>query len=192
MSATARARTVAGGGVVTHEGIFLVEQLWSIKRQLVLALIGLAIGGLRGLMQALDRVGIVVYTAMLMQTYYRGLTIHGVLLALLFTFAFSNAFVSLVAIRGFERPLASTFLAQGAFWTMLVGTLLAAYAILTNQATVLFTFYAPLRAGSFSSSAQRCWSSRHCSLRSISCSRAAPGSASIPGNAPRCSVSWVW
>ena len=148
MSATARARTVAGGGVVTHEGIFLVEQLWSIKRQLVLALIGLAIGGLRGLMQALDRVGIVVYTAMLMQTYYRGLTIHGVLLALLFTFAFSNAFVSLVAIRGFERPLASTFLAQGAFWTMLVGTLLAAYAILTNQATVLFTFYAPMRASS--------------------------------------------
>jgi len=76
------------------------------------------------------------------------LTIHGVLLAFLFTFAFSNAFVSLVAIRGFERPLASTFLAQGAFWTMLVGTLLAAYAILTNQATVLFTFYAPLRASS--------------------------------------------
>jgi cytochrome c oxidase subunit 1 len=31
---------------------------------------------------------------------------------------------------------------------MLVGTLLAAYAILTNQATVLFTFYAPLRASS--------------------------------------------
>jgi cytochrome c oxidase subunit 1 len=122
--------------------------LWPIKGQLALALIGLAIGGLMGLMQALDRVGIVIYKAMLMQTYYQGLTIHGVLLAFLFTFAFSNAFVSLVAIRGFERPLASTFLAQGAFWTMLAGTLLAAYAILTNQATVLFTFYAPMRASS--------------------------------------------
>ena len=148
MSATARVRTVAGGGAVTQEGIFLAEQLWPIKGQLALALIGLAIGGLMGLMQALDRVGIVIYKAMLMQTYYQGLTIHGVLLAFLFTFAFSNAFVSLVAIRGFERPLASTFLAQGAFWTMLVGTLLAAYAILTNQATVLFTFYAPMRASS--------------------------------------------
>jgi hypothetical protein len=104
MSATARVRTVAGGGAVTQEGIFLAEQLWPIKGQLALALIGLAIGGLMGLMQALDRVGIVIYKAMLMQTYYQGLTIHGVLLAFLFTFAFSNAFVSLVAIRGFERP----------------------------------------------------------------------------------------
>jgi hypothetical protein len=55
MSATARARTVAGGGAVTHEGIFLAEQLWPIKGQLVLALIGLAISGLMGLMQVLDR-----------------------------------------------------------------------------------------------------------------------------------------
>jgi cytochrome c oxidase subunit 1 len=94
MSAIARARTVSGVGAVTHERIFLAEQLWPIKGQLVLALIGLAIGGLMGLMQALGRVGIVIHEAMLMQTYYQGLTIHGVLLAFLFTFAFSNAFVS--------------------------------------------------------------------------------------------------
>jgi len=99
-------------------------------------------------MQALDRVGIVIYKGLLLQSYYQGLTIHGVLLAFLFTFGFGNAFVSLMAIRGFERPLASTFLVQGAFWTMLVGTVLAAYAILRNQATVLFTFYAPMRASS--------------------------------------------
>jgi len=146
MSATAGARTVAGRGAVTHEGIFLAEQLWPIKGQLVLALVGLAIGGLMGLQQALSRVGIVLHEAMLMQSYYQGLTVHGVLLAFLFMFGFGNAFVSLAAIRGFERPLASSFLLQGAFWTMLAGTLLAGYAILTNQATVLFTFYAPMRA----------------------------------------------
>jgi len=148
MSATARAQAAAGGGAVAREGIFLAEQLWPIKGQLALALIGLALGGLMGLMQALDRVGIVIYKSMLLQSYYQGLTIHGVLLAFLFTFGFGNAFVSLMAIRGFERPLASTFLVQGAFWTMLVGTVLAAYAILRNQATVLFTFYAPMRASS--------------------------------------------
>ena len=146
MSATAGARTVAGRGAVTHEGIFLAEQLWPIKGQLVLALVGLAIGGLMGLQQTLSRVGIVLHEAMLMQSYYQGLTVHGVLLAFLFMFGFGNAFVSLAAIRGFERPLASSFLLQGAFWTMLAGTLLAGYAILTNQATVLFTFYAPMRA----------------------------------------------
>ncbi len=148
MSAAARTQVAAGGGAVAREGIYLAEQLWPIKGQLVLALIGLAVGGLVGLMQALDRVGIVIYKAMFLQSYYQGLTIHGVLLAFLFTFGFGNAFVSLMAIRGFERPLASTFLVQGAFWTMLVGTLLAAYAILRNQATVLFTFYAPMRASS--------------------------------------------
>jgi len=148
MSATARAQAAAGGGAVAREGFFLAEQLWPIKGQLALALIGLALGGLMGLMQALDRVGIVIYKGLLLQSYYQGLTIHGVLLAFLFTFGFGNAFVSLMAIRGFERPLASTFLVQGAFWTMLVGTVLAAYAILRNQATVLFTFYAPMRASS--------------------------------------------
>jgi len=148
MSATARAQAAAGGGAVAREGFFLAEQLWPIKGQLALALIGLALGGLMGLMQALDRVGIVIYKGLLLQSYYQGLTIHGVLLAFLFTFGFGNAFVSLMAIRGFGRPLASTFLVQGAFWTMLVGTVLAAYAILRNQATVLFTFYAPMRASS--------------------------------------------
>lgn len=149
MSATARSQAFAGQGAIAREGIFLAEQLWPIKGQLVLALLGLAVGGIMGLMQALDRVGIIMYKLLFMQSYYQGLTIHAVLLVFLFTFSFSNAFVSLMAIRGFERPLASTFLVQGSFWTMLVGTLLAAYAMFTNQATVLYTFYSPMRASSF-------------------------------------------
>ncbi|MDW7981841.1 MAG: cbb3-type cytochrome c oxidase subunit I [Thermomicrobium sp.] len=148
MSATAQVRAATGGGAIAREGIFLAEQLWPLKGQLALALVGLALGGLMGLMQALDRVGIVIYKALLLQSYYQGLTLHGVLLAFLFTFAFGNAFVSLMAMRGFERPLASTFLVQGAFWTMLAGTVLAGYAMLTNQATVLYTFYTPMRASS--------------------------------------------
>ncbi|MCS7051140.1 MAG: cbb3-type cytochrome c oxidase subunit I, partial [Thermomicrobium sp.] len=129
MSATAQVRAATGGGAIAREGIFLAEQLWPLKGQLALALVGLALGGLMGLMQALDRVGIVIYKALLLQSYYQGLTLHGVLLAFLFTFAFGNAFVSLMAMRGFERPLASTFLVQGAFWTMLAGTVLAGYAM---------------------------------------------------------------
>ncbi|MCM8749090.1 cbb3-type cytochrome c oxidase subunit I [Thermomicrobiaceae bacterium CFH 74404] len=130
------------------ETIYLAEQLWPIRGQLYLGLLGLAVGGYLGLLQALERIGIDLYSAHFLKSYYQGLTIHGVLLAFLFTFAFSNSFLSLTTIRGFERPLASTWLAQGAFWTMLAGTVLAAFAILTNQATVLFTFYAPLKASS--------------------------------------------
>lgn len=130
------------------ESVYLSEQLWPIRGQLYLGLIGLAIGGYLGLLQALERIGIDLYAVHLLKSYYQGLTIHGVLLAFLFTFSFGNSFLSLTTIRGFQRPLASTWLVQGAFWTMLAGTLLAAYALLTNQATVLFTFYSPMRASS--------------------------------------------
>ncbi|GBD17401.1 Cytochrome c oxidase subunit 1 [bacterium HR26] len=146
MSSIAR----AAGVEYTRAGetIYLAEQLWPIRGQLYLGLIGLAIGGYMGLLQALERIGINLYSAHFLRSYYQGLTLHGVLLAFLFTFAFSNSFLSLTTVRGFQRPLASTWLAHGAFWTMLAGTVLAAFAILTNQATVLFTFYAPLKASS--------------------------------------------
>jgi cytochrome c oxidase subunit 1 len=142
------ARTTGVESIGARETIYLAEQLWPIRGQLYLGLIGLAIGGYMGLLQALERIGINLYSAHFLKSYYQVLTIHGVLLAFLFTFSFSNSFLTLTTIRGFQRPLASTWLAHGAFWTMLAGTVLAAVAILTNQATVLFTFYAPLKASS--------------------------------------------
>ncbi|MDI3341753.1 MAG: cbb3-type cytochrome c oxidase subunit I [Sphaerobacter sp.] len=122
------------------------EQLRPIRWQLILGFVGLLIGGYLGLLQALERVGVDLYRASQIKTYYQGLTLHGVLLAFVFTFAFTNAFTQYMTMRGFGRPLASTALVQASFLTALLGVVLAGYAMLTNQASVLFTFYAPMKA----------------------------------------------
>ena len=123
---------------------FPASQLWPIRWQLYLGLLALAVGGLIGLLQALERVAPQVYPTS--SLYYQGLTLHGVLLALVFTFTFAMGFLSLMTMQGFGRPLASTRLHQGAWWLGLTGVLLAGIAMLTNQASVLYTFYAPLQA----------------------------------------------
>ena len=126
--------------------VYLSEQMWPIRWQLYLVFLSLAIGGWMGLGQALERVGVSAETFTGLESYYQGLSIHGVLLALVFTFSFANSLLSLLTIRGFGRPMASTMLLQGAFWTMLAGTVLGAIILLANQATVLFTFYTPMEA----------------------------------------------
>lgn len=132
------------------EGIFTAAHMWPIRWQLYLGYIGLAIGGLIGLLQAWERVdpsgADSAYSALQMNSYYQGLTLHGVLLALVFTFTFCNAFLSLTTMKGFNRPLASQLLSQGTFYVMAAGVVLAGYAMLLDKATVLFTFYTPLEA----------------------------------------------
>lgn len=125
---------------------YVSEQMWTIRWQLYLAFIALAVGGYIGIFQALERIGVDFMAFTQMESYYQGLSIHGVTLALVLTFAFANSFVSLTTIRGFERPLASTLLAQGSFWFMAAGLGLATVILLMNQATVLFTFYTPMEA----------------------------------------------
>lgn len=114
-----------------------------------LALVALAMGGVQGLYQAVERMGLDLYQLAplpFLRSYYQGLTVHGVLLAIVFTFSFANGFMALTTARGYERPLASTALLQASFWSLAVGTMLAGWAMLANQATVLFTFYPPLKA----------------------------------------------
>ncbi len=76
--------------------------------------------------------------------YYQALTLHGVLNALVFTTFFIVGFSYFVAQRSLQRPLWSLRVAWTAFVLMLVGLVLAAYAIVTNQANILYTFYAPM------------------------------------------------
>jgi len=106
----------------------------------------LAIGVVMGLDQALNyaRIDIFQYYPGI-RSYYHGLTIHGVFNALVLTTAFANGFVALTTARGLGRKLNDTLL-QAAFWTLLIGSLLAAYAMLIGKATVLYTFYPPLKA----------------------------------------------
>ena len=78
--------------------------------------------------------------------YYLSVTAHGVLMALVFTTFFIMAFGYVVATRTLGRAPAAPRLAWAGFWVALAGTLAATATILAGKATVLYTFYPPLRA----------------------------------------------
>ena len=77
--------------------------------------------------------------------YYRVLTMHGVLMALVFTTFFITGLCLFVTYRSILRPRRMT--AGWLGWSvMLIGTAMAAVTIMQGDATVLYTFYAPLKA----------------------------------------------
>ena len=112
----------------------------------------LGIGGLFGLIQALHRTG--VFRGFVSSAdYYTILTGHGVLLALVFTTFFIVGLFTWATVKGFERSIYRDRLTPLWFGMLVVGTLLAAAAILGGlfesipmSADVLFTFYAPMQA----------------------------------------------
>ena len=117
-----------------------------IRWLLYIGYFAVSIGILMGLFQALDRMNINLYQYVPgLQNYYQGLTLHGVLNVLVFTFSFSGGFLTFVTMRSLKRPMASHALTQAQFWTMLLGTLLAGWKMADNSSSVLFTFYPPLK-----------------------------------------------
>ncbi|MEW6402843.1 MAG: b(o/a)3-type cytochrome-c oxidase subunit 1 [Chloroflexota bacterium] len=112
------------------------------------AIAALAIGSLFGPLQAFEHAGwdVYVYLKPLIMSYYQGLTLHGVLNALVWTTFFITGFLTFTVIYGFKRPLKYPTLNLVGFVVMVVGLVLAAIPILLNEATVLFTFYPPMKA----------------------------------------------
>ncbi|HZU06284.1 MAG TPA: cbb3-type cytochrome c oxidase subunit I [Chloroflexota bacterium] len=108
----------------------------------------LAIGMLLGLLQALEHAGIDLYPLLkpLIYSYYQGLTLHGVLNVLIWTTFFICGFLLFVTVRALRQPLASMPLGAATFWLMVIGLGLTLWSMLSNDATVLFTFYPPMRA----------------------------------------------
>lgn len=109
------------------------------------AFIALFIGGLCGLLQVLVRSG--KFTLPWGIGYYQILTVHGVLLGLILTTYFILGF----QIAAMSRT-SGTFTDKQrlfgwiGFWVMTTGTVAAATMVLLNEASVLYTFYAPLQA----------------------------------------------
>ena len=113
----------------------------------VTAFIALMIGVLLGPLQALNYGGINVYDypllKVLIKSYYQGLTLHGVLNALVFTQFFISGWMLYLPVRDLNvRP--NMRFAWFTYLTMTAGLLTAAVPLLTNKATVLYTFYPPL------------------------------------------------
>ncbi|CAM4240466.1 b(o/a)3-type cytochrome-c oxidase subunit 1 [Lederbergia lenta] len=115
--------------------------LWNIN----VAYIAFIIGTFCGLLQVFIRNDALELPKWL--DYYQILTAHGVLLALIYTTFFIFAFL----IAGMSKTLGSFgtkvhLFAWLGFIVTLIGTILATIMIISGKASVLYTFYAPLKA----------------------------------------------
>ncbi len=115
---------------------------------LVIALIALFVGVVTGIFQAFSHAGVNWYPklAPLIKSYYHGLSLHGVMNVLVWTTFFICGFLQFIATKAFERPLASRSLAWATFGLMTAGLVIAGVPLLLNNATVMFTFYPPMKA----------------------------------------------
>ncbi len=123
-----------------------------VRRLLLFALSALAVGGAFGLIQTLHRTGFL--RIMESSTYYTVLTVHGVLLVLVFTTFFILGLFTWAIAKDLDG-LPSRRLTWGWVALVHVGTLLAAIPMFAGfveftdlSADVLFTFYAPMQAHS--------------------------------------------
>lgn len=117
-----------------------------VLAHILFAFLALFLGGIAGVLQGLVRGGAVALPMGI--GYYQLLTAHGVLMALVFTTYFIIGFL----ISGVSRTLGGQLLRSTrllgwiGYVLMTIGTIAATILILLNKATVLYTFYAPLKA----------------------------------------------
>jgi cytochrome c oxidase subunit 1 len=113
-----------------------------------IAMAALAVGGVLGPLQALEHAGIDLYPPLsaVIKSYYQGLTLHGVLNALVWTTFFITGFLTFTTTRSLGRNLRYGWISNLGLILMTGGLLTAAVPLLLNKATVLYTFYPPLKA----------------------------------------------
>jgi heme/copper-type cytochrome/quinol oxidase subunit 1 len=119
-------------------------------RRLAIANIGVSVAAFgvataMALMQALSRANLDL-PFRTPDMYYMSVTAHGTLMALVYTTFFIMGFGYVVAERALGRPVPYRAVAWGSFWLAVAGTLSTVMAILSFKATVLYTFYPPLKA----------------------------------------------
>ncbi|MGE5704467.1 MAG: b(o/a)3-type cytochrome-c oxidase subunit 1 [Clostridia bacterium] len=133
--------TVAGSHFCFHSSDKLL-----IQAHIGFSYFALLLGALAGVLQTLQRTGVIQLPSAL--GYYQLLTFHGVSLALVFTTFFIIGFLYSGVAKTVGEALSAgeRMWAWIGFFVMVAGTLLALAPIGTNDASVLYTFYAPLKA----------------------------------------------
>ncbi|HEY0355207.1 MAG TPA: cbb3-type cytochrome c oxidase subunit I, partial [Flavisolibacter sp.] len=120
----------------------------SLKRliywELGIPLALLSIGIYHGLMQVIYRAGVLQDSSFAKLDYYQGLTLHGVINAVVLTSFFAVAFGHAIMAFYLKKEPNKT-VGWISFWMMTIGTALAAWAMLAGKASVLYTFYPPLK-----------------------------------------------
>lgn len=118
---------------------------WNLGLQIAVPVVLLILGIYHGLMQTIYRSGLISDTSFLGLEYYQGLTLHGVINALVLTTFGGVAighYVNAYFLKKEIHPLLNTVSTA----LMLIGSLMAAWAMLMGKASVLYTFYPPLKA----------------------------------------------
>ncbi len=114
---------------------------------LMLGFAALTVGTLFGPFQSFNYGGLDLYPFLkpVFQSYYQGLTLHGVLNAIVFTQLFAQSIMIYLPAKELGLKPNMT-VAWVSFWMALIGLLMAAVPLLGNAASVLYTFYPPLKA----------------------------------------------
>ena len=113
--------------------------------QLAIPIALLTLGIYHGLMQTIYRAGVLKDISFARLEYYQGLTLHGVINAIVLTTFFAVAFGHVV-MAFYTKTEPNKKLMWVSCWLMIIGTIMAAWAMLAGKASVLYTFYPPLKA----------------------------------------------
>jgi cytochrome c oxidase subunit I len=117
-----------------------------VLTHMVTALVALLLGGIAGLLQSLQRSGRLDLPEWM--GYYQLVTAHGILMAIVFTSVFILGFLyaGLAAVTDGELYAGPRVLAWAGYAAMMLGGVLVIVPLLAGEATVLYTFYAPMQA----------------------------------------------
>lgn len=117
-----------------------------VLAHILFAFAALLLGGIAGMLQGMVRGGTLTLPANI--GYYELLTAHGVLMALIFTTYFIVGFLysGVSHTLGGKLLPAARKLGWYGFALMSLGTAIGVVVILLGKATVLYTFYAPMKA----------------------------------------------
>jgi cytochrome c oxidase subunit I len=113
--------------------------------ELLVPLALLVLGATHGVLQVMFRAGVIRSDSFAGIGYYQGLTAHGVINAIVLTTFFAVALGYVLV----SQELKSQLSVVGAWLTlglMMLGAVMAAAMIYMGKATVLYTFYPPLKA----------------------------------------------
>jgi cytochrome c oxidase subunit 1 len=108
----------------------------------IVAFVAAALLGLYQVVERIDLIPALQSPAL----YFGSVSTHGVLMGFVLTTFLVMGYGYYTATTSLEQDLWNRPLAWFGFWLALLGTLLAAVPLLTGNASVLYTFYPPLRA----------------------------------------------
>ncbi|MGA9225044.1 MAG: cbb3-type cytochrome c oxidase subunit I, partial [Mesobacillus sp.] len=122
-----------------------IEDARISKSYLSVAFIALLLGGFLGLLQGLNRAGVLQLPPWL--NYYQVLTAHGILLVVVLSafFTIGYFYAGLSHTLGGLLPKVRKMAWIG-FWMKMFGFVLVVIPVLMNEASVMYTFYPPMAA----------------------------------------------